>query len=61
MVAIMKVLYSFHFEADLASDGNEAFQLVKRRYERHRKTYKLIVMDYTMPICTGVESTIKIR
>ena len=32
MISIMTVLQQYQLETDLASDGNEAFQLVKRRF-----------------------------
>lgn len=35
--------------------------MVKKRFERHGSTYKLIIMDVYMPICDGFKSTKLIR
>ena len=44
-------------EFHLATDGKEAFEMVKLRFERTSTTYRLILMDVYMPICDGFRST----
>ena len=42
-------------------DGREAFDIVKRRFEKDQSIYKLILMDICMPFCNGLESAVMIR
>ena len=57
----MLLLENYKFPAEIASDGNQAYELVKRRYASNHKMYQLIVMDYAMPFCNGCQSTTLIR
>ena len=43
--------------ADIAQGGLEALEKVKKRYKRTGDSYKLILMDYSMPICSGPKAT----
>ena len=42
-------------------DGQEAFEMVRRRFEQTGTTYQLIIMDVYMPVCDGFKSTDMIR
>ena len=44
-------------DCHLATDGQEAFNMVRRRFEQTSTTYKLIIMDVYMPICDGFKSS----
>ena len=61
MTAIINVLQRFGLKADSAMGGEEAVMLVKKRLETENSTYKLIMMDYSMPVCNGGEATKQIR
>ena len=61
LTAILNVMNRFNLTADTASDGDEAVELVRNRIENSKSTYKLIMMDYTMPNCNGGEATKQIR
>jgi CheY-like chemotaxis protein len=53
-VAVVNLLQQYQMESHLATDGQEAFELVKHRFETTGTTYRLIIMDVFMPICTGI-------
>ena len=48
-------------DSHLATDGQEAFDMVKRRFEQTSSTYQLIIMDVYMPIVDGFKSSDMIR
>ncbi|MDB6130735.1 MAG: hypothetical protein JWM04_1842 [Verrucomicrobiales bacterium] len=52
---ILLMLKKLGFQADMAENGEEAIRAV------HHKTYKAILMDYTMPVMDGMETTRLIR
>ena len=60
-VAVVNLLEQYGFESHSATDGQEAFELVKDRFEKTGTTYKLILMDVYMPICDGFKSVELIR
>ena len=35
--------------------------MVQQLYEKRRRTYKLIIMDFAMPVCNGVDATVRIK
>lgn len=56
------VLEDLGVESDIALGGLHAIEMVKQRYTdvdagRQLKPYKLIFMDYSMPIMNGLETT----
>jgi PAS domain S-box-containing protein len=56
-----QVLYE-HLErvgikADVAENGREGFNMVKRRHSKNEKPYNLIFMDIHMPIMDGIEAS----
>ena len=46
---------------DTCNDGMEAITLVKARLESGESMYKLILMDYAMPVCDGRTAARSIR
>jgi signal transduction histidine kinase/CheY-like chemotaxis protein len=42
--------------ADIAENGREGFNMVRRRHEKGEKPYDLIFMDIHMPVMDGLES-----
>ena len=50
------MLEQFNIESDTASDGIQALELVKQRNKDKRDCYKLILLDYSMPNCDGVQT-----
>lgn len=55
------MLQSFRLQADTAQNGDEAVNLVRHRLEHYNTTYRLIMMDYSMPFKNGGEATREIR
>ena len=55
------MLEQFKLGADCTFNGQEALAMVRSRLEKNRSTYRLIMMDYAMPIMNGGETTCKIR
>ena len=51
----------FQIESDTASDGNQAVYWVKQRYRTQGNAYKLILLDYSMPECGGIEASMRIK
>jgi CheY-like chemotaxis protein len=43
-------------KSDVAEDGKEGFNIVRRRYNKGEKPYDLIFMDIYMPIMDGIEA-----
>lgn len=60
-MAVISLLKSFHLEADAVTSGEDAIELVKQRLNQSMTTYGLIMMDYSMPILNGAQTTQKIR
>jgi CheY-like chemotaxis protein len=52
---ICHLLKKFGYQADVSSDGMEAFDSVKRQH------YDLVLMDVEMPVLDGIDATVKIR
>ncbi|MCR4684872.1 MAG: response regulator [Lachnospiraceae bacterium] len=55
---ISELLKQYGIEADLASGGRQAIEMVK---EQEKGKYNLVFMDYMMPEVDGRESTMEIR
>ena len=56
-LSVSTQLKQFQIEYHLATDGQEAFDMVKHRFERTGSCYQLIIMDVYMPICDGFRAT----
>jgi CheY-like chemotaxis protein len=51
----------FNIISDEAINGKEAVQMVKSRsYQECCSTYKIIIMDFEMPIMNGIEVKLKL-
>ena len=61
IVAMQALIHSHGQETDKADGGLEGLELVKERFKRRRDTYKLMLIDYSMPTCNGPEATRRIR
>jgi CheY-like chemotaxis protein len=56
------LLSKYGLRSDEAINGKEAVELVKERsYQECCSSYKVIIMDFEMPIMNGIEATKKIR
>ena len=60
-ITILKILKEFGLNANVANDGSEAVQRVQELYEKRQTTYRLIIIDYAMPVLSGIDATIMIR
>ena len=60
-IAVVNLLQQYQIESHLATDGQEGFEMVRRRFECDGSIYKLIIMDVYMPICDGFKATDMIR
>ena len=57
LCAVESLLLQFDVICDTCNDGMEAIDLVKARLESGEAMYKLILMDYSMPVCDGRTAT----
>ena len=55
------LIEQFAIKCDCCMDGLQALQLVKDRAASPHPMYKLILMDFSMPLCDGPSSTSQIR
>ena len=55
------ILHNFKLNIDIANDGEQALKKVKQKYRVKGETYKLILMDYSMPIMDGPTSARQIQ
>ena len=60
-LAIKCLFEQYQFECDQASTGAEALNMVQKRMASGKPMYRLIMMDYKMPMSTGAEAAQKIR
>ena len=51
----------FDYQCDNCSDGQEALEAVKDRIKSQKPMYKLLMIDYSMPILDGPNATMAIR
>ena len=55
-LALVALFQQYQLNVDVAKDGLEAVELVKKRFEKDGTTYPLIVLDIKMPNCDGLKS-----
>lgn len=60
-LSVTTQLKQYQIEYDMATDGQEGFDMVRNRFNIDYSTYKLIIMDVYMPICDGFKSAKLIR
>ena len=58
---VSATIQQYSLECDLVYDGQQAFEMVMKKFERTQTSYRLILMDECMPLCDGVETTKMIR
>ena len=63
ILAVMNLLNEFNLSCDTCNDGLQAIDLVKARSSESKihPMYEMILMDYSMPECNGIEATKEIR
>ena len=61
MCALESLFAQFNIQCDKCTNGLEAIRAVKERLKSQQSIYGLIVMDYSMPVCNGLEATKQIR
>ena len=65
LLSIQTILGSFSLTADEALNGQECLQMVERRMQKvcgeNCGMYKLVIMDFNMPLMGGLEATRKLR
>ena len=59
--AMQSLLVQLNVDADFCSNGEDAIQSVMQRDQSGSPMYKLILLDYSMPVCDGPKATRKIR
>ncbi|MEK6878392.1 MAG: response regulator [Nanoarchaeota archaeon] len=58
---VLKVLEKERIEVTLATNGNEAIDLLDESMQKNRDKFNLILMDIQMPVLDGLETTKLIR
>ena len=61
MVAISNSLLQLGIDSDSVTNGQKAIDIVIQRFQKTDTTYRLILMDYSMPMMTGIEAGVKIK
>ena len=59
--ALQGLLEQFNLQSDTACNGLEAIRRLQTRFHKGLKPYELILMDYSMPQCDGLETTQRMR
>lgn len=59
--ALESLFIQFNMQCESCCNGLEAIKMVKARLDQKRPMYGLILMDYSMPICNGLDATKAIR
>lgn len=59
--ALISILQQYQIDCDVASNGEQAIQMVTKRFNWDGTTYKLIIMDLKLPIIDGLEASTAIR
>lgn len=61
IVAIQSLLQLFNVMCDYATNGQDALDSVKNRLATGKPIYKLILMDFSMPVIDGPTASKLIR
>jgi CheY-like chemotaxis protein len=57
----MMIQFNFGLNCDSAISGIQAIEKIKKRIQRGKECYKLILMDINMPIIDGGETVKRLR
>ena len=60
-IAISGLLTQFNYKSHYCLNGQEAIQAIQARVGSGKPMYKLIMMDFSMPICDGPTASNAIR
>ena len=60
-IAINGLLQQFNYKSHYSLNGKEAIQAIQTRVASGKPMYKLIMMDYSMPVCDGPTASNAIR
>ena len=55
-IALLGIFLRYQHEANQTFSGYEALKMVKNRLEDHGTTYRLILIDYTLPGMSAIET-----
>ena len=61
IVAIQTLLQQFDLECDFGTNGQDALDSVKNRLSKGQPMYKLILLDFSMPVVDGPTGSRLIR
>ena len=61
IAALRSLILMFNYESDNCTDGQEAINIIKERVNARLPMYKLIMIDFSMPVVDGPSATSAIR
>ena len=61
IVAVQSLIQQFNFTADFCSNGKEAIEMVEQKLEQGQPSYKLIMLDFSMPQVDGPTCCLQIK
>lgn len=56
IIAMQGLLLQYSLQSDKARNGLEAQEMIKKRFRNKGDSYRLIIMDYSMPTCNGPQA-----
>ena len=59
--AIESLLDQFNMKSEICEDGSKALEQIRMRVSTKKPMYRLILMDYSMPVLDGPRCTTAIR
>ena len=61
IMAVTCLFKQFNYQSDCCNDGQEAIEAIEARVRSKLPMYKMIMMDFSMPVCDGPAATRAIR